>query len=322
MFETLFDCAPERILFRLYTEKKNTIMLQKRDLEDEKDFNDDHSRHTDIVQSIPGFQECDEEDVKTWMACDAEDCGLQMLNDDEIVTSMQEESDPVNDETDEDEDHNINESSKVPSNADALSAFETAMEWYEQQSECCPTQLLLLKRARDLSAKKRRCTMHGGKHGKKKNKDFDIDAVVYDEDENEENDVETENNGGASWARDQALDLGSGPGIVLDSASIIDHDPYIFNRQMLFLDIFFIKLPLSSYIPTDNNGKSELLYQRQHQPFREKYSPLRKIKQLVKQRDDVVMSLKFHKYTYCLDDSSRQDCSEGKDIYKVLSTVM
>ncbi|GFU42225.1 hypothetical protein TNCV_4554101 [Trichonephila clavipes] len=33
------------------------------------------------------------------------------------------------------------------------------MEWYEQQSECCPTQLLLLKRIGDTSAKKRRCTM-------------------------------------------------------------------------------------------------------------------------------------------------------------------
>ncbi|GFS52171.1 hypothetical protein TNCV_1105501 [Trichonephila clavipes] len=36
------------------------------DLEDEKDFNDDHREEiTDFVQSIPGFQECDEEDVET-----------------------------------------------------------------------------------------------------------------------------------------------------------------------------------------------------------------------------------------------------------------
>ncbi|GFT12894.1 uncharacterized protein TNCV_5095941 [Trichonephila clavipes] len=77
-------------------------------------------------------------------------------NDDEIVTSVQ-ESDPVDDKTDEDEDYN--ESSKDPSNAHAFSALETALEWYEQQSECCPIQLLLLKRIRDLAAKKRRCTM-------------------------------------------------------------------------------------------------------------------------------------------------------------------
>ncbi|GFW47747.1 uncharacterized protein TNCV_2829351 [Trichonephila clavipes] len=84
-------------------------------------------------------------------------CGFQMLNDDEIVTSVQEESDPVNDETDEDKDNN-NESNKGPSNADAFSALQTAMQWYEQQLECYPTQLLMLERVRDLAMKKR-CTL-------------------------------------------------------------------------------------------------------------------------------------------------------------------
>ncbi|GFV86920.1 uncharacterized protein TNCV_2198721 [Trichonephila clavipes] len=89
---------------------KNVWNKQWPDLEGVKDFNDnDREEITDLVQSIPGFQECDE-DVETWMACEAEDCGFQMLNDDKIVTSMQ-ESDPVDDETDEDEDNN-NESSK------------------------------------------------------------------------------------------------------------------------------------------------------------------------------------------------------------------
>ncbi|GFU91490.1 hypothetical protein TNCV_2542581 [Trichonephila clavipes] len=39
-----------------------------------------------------------------------------MLIDDQIVTSVQEESDPVDDGTDEDEDNKNYESSKVPSN--------------------------------------------------------------------------------------------------------------------------------------------------------------------------------------------------------------
>ncbi|GFV57187.1 hypothetical protein TNCV_2557921 [Trichonephila clavipes] len=130
------------------------------DLKGEKDFKGVHrEKIADFVQSIPGFQECDEEDVEMWMACDAEYCGFQTLNDDEIVTSVQEESDPVHDETDEDGDNNNDESSKGPSNSDAFSALETAMEGYEQQSECCPIQLLLLKRIRDLAAKKRRCSM-------------------------------------------------------------------------------------------------------------------------------------------------------------------
>ncbi|PRD26718.1 UNVERIFIED_CONTAM: hypothetical protein NCL1_37369 [Trichonephila clavipes] len=60
------------------------------------------------------------------MTCDAEDCGFQILNDDEIVTSVQEESGPVDVE---DEDNSNNESSKGPSYVDAFSALETVMEW-------------------------------------------------------------------------------------------------------------------------------------------------------------------------------------------------
>ncbi|GFU71677.1 uncharacterized protein TNCV_3036171 [Trichonephila clavipes] len=86
------------------------------------------------------------------MVCDAEDCGFQMLNVDEIVISVQGESDPVDDETGEDEDNN--ESSKGQSNADAFSALDTAMERYEQQSKCSPTQLLLLKKIRNLAQRK------------------------------------------------------------------------------------------------------------------------------------------------------------------------
>ncbi|GFV02688.1 hypothetical protein TNCV_2743611 [Trichonephila clavipes] len=60
--------------------------------------------------------------------CGAVETGFKMLNADDIVTSMQEESDLVDDETDEDEENSNNESSKGPSNADAFSALETAME--------------------------------------------------------------------------------------------------------------------------------------------------------------------------------------------------
>ncbi|GFV19100.1 hypothetical protein TNCV_3223191 [Trichonephila clavipes] len=58
-----------------------------------------------------------------------------MLNDDEIVTSVQEKYDSVDEETDEDENNNNNdESSRGPSNAEAFFALVAAMEWYEQQS--------------------------------------------------------------------------------------------------------------------------------------------------------------------------------------------
>ncbi|GFS95185.1 uncharacterized protein TNCV_2705281 [Trichonephila clavipes] len=110
---TVYEYVFEQCAYSLERQSlKNAWNKPWPDLEGEKDFNDDHREAiTDLVQSIPGFQECDE-DVETWMACDAEDCGFQMLNDDEIVTSVQEESDPVDDETDEDEVNN-NESSKA-----------------------------------------------------------------------------------------------------------------------------------------------------------------------------------------------------------------
>ncbi|GFY03671.1 hypothetical protein TNCV_3092971 [Trichonephila clavipes] len=57
-------------------------------------------------------RECDEENVETWRAYDADDHGFQILNVGEIVTSVPEEPDPVDDETDADEDNNNNESSK------------------------------------------------------------------------------------------------------------------------------------------------------------------------------------------------------------------
>ncbi|GFY32578.1 hypothetical protein TNCV_673331 [Trichonephila clavipes] len=53
--------------------------------------------------------------------------GFQMINDDEIVTSVQEESNPVDDETDENEDSNNKESSKDPS--EILTRFLRIGSW-------------------------------------------------------------------------------------------------------------------------------------------------------------------------------------------------
>ncbi|GFT05149.1 hypothetical protein TNCV_531871 [Trichonephila clavipes] len=67
------------------------------------------------------------------------------------LTSVQEESDPVDDETDEDENSN------GPSNTDAFSALEIAVEWYKQQGTsnnqsavllncCCSRESEILQR--------------------------------------------------------------------------------------------------------------------------------------------------------------------------------
>lgn len=39
--------------------------------------------------------------------------------------------------------------SKGPSSTEVFSAFETSLEWFIEQTECCPSQLFLFKRLRD-----------------------------------------------------------------------------------------------------------------------------------------------------------------------------
>ena len=44
---------------------------------------------------------------------------------------------------------------KDPTHAEAFDAFETDVAWCEQQNECCSTQLLFLKKMRNLAATKK-----------------------------------------------------------------------------------------------------------------------------------------------------------------------
>ncbi|PRD32935.1 UNVERIFIED_CONTAM: hypothetical protein NCL1_18958 [Trichonephila clavipes] len=83
------------------------------------------------------------------MACDAEDYGLQMQNDEEIVTSMQKESDPVDDETDEDEDNN-------------MSGFIHCMDSI-RLSERCPIPIDSDKRRSTVHVIENGMDTHGGK---------------------------------------------------------------------------------------------------------------------------------------------------------------
>jgi len=102
-----------------------------------------------LFNSIPGFTDCDNTDAADWLNDDANDPGYEILGDDEIVSSVKNQPDD-----DSDSDESV-DATKAPSHAEAFSAFETGLEWFERQAECCPTQLLLLKRLRDLAAQKR-----------------------------------------------------------------------------------------------------------------------------------------------------------------------
>ncbi|KAF0691200.1 jerky protein-like [Aphis craccivora] len=103
----------------------------------------------DLFNEIPGFKDCNYDDAVNWLTTDANDLRYQILNRDEIISSLQ------NEESDDSSSDEIIHTPKGPTTTEAFSAFETGLEWFEKQAECCPTQLLLLKRLRDLAAEKR-----------------------------------------------------------------------------------------------------------------------------------------------------------------------
>lgn len=81
-----------------------------------------------------------------WMKSDANDHGLQILTDQEIVDSIQEE-----DNSEREEDMKENDE-PTPSHSGDFNCLEIAMKWYEKQDECNFAQLLTLKRLLDISA--------------------------------------------------------------------------------------------------------------------------------------------------------------------------
>ncbi|GBO24040.1 hypothetical protein AVEN_11101-1 [Araneus ventricosus] len=57
-----------------------------------------------LLKQIPGCRSCEEDDVSSWLECDADDAGFQLLNDDEIIAQVRKpNSDDDNSESDKDE---------------------------------------------------------------------------------------------------------------------------------------------------------------------------------------------------------------------------
>lgn len=113
----------------------------------------DIDEFVDLFGIIPGFTDCDKNDAVDWLNGDSTDPGYQILDDDEIISSLKNQEDDDHD-NDSSSDESVNAPNK-PSHAEAFAAFETGLEWFERQDECRQTQLLLLKRLRDLAAQKR-----------------------------------------------------------------------------------------------------------------------------------------------------------------------
>ncbi|GBL75630.1 hypothetical protein AVEN_12320-1 [Araneus ventricosus] len=55
-----------------------------------------------LLKQIPGCENCEEDDVSSWLDCDADDSGFQLMSDDEIIAQERKpNSDDDNSEKDE-----------------------------------------------------------------------------------------------------------------------------------------------------------------------------------------------------------------------------
>ncbi|GBM31245.1 hypothetical protein AVEN_223443-1 [Araneus ventricosus] len=93
-----------------------------------------------LLKQIPGCGIPEEDDVNSWLDCDADDAGFQLMSDDEIIAQVQK---PNSDDDNSDEDEVV-ETSKI-SNSDAFECFAKGLMWLEQQTDSDSTELMLLK---------------------------------------------------------------------------------------------------------------------------------------------------------------------------------
>ncbi|CAG2057083.1 unnamed protein product [Timema podura] len=103
-------------------ERNETPELNETDDNPDNDFEE----IVEMFSSIPGFSECDREDTESWLQNDIDDPGYQIMNEDEIVSYLQDRDEMSEDE--EDECGKIpSEHESGPSNKAAHTALFTAM---------------------------------------------------------------------------------------------------------------------------------------------------------------------------------------------------
>ncbi|GBL97044.1 hypothetical protein AVEN_178613-1, partial [Araneus ventricosus] len=100
-----------------------------------------------LLKEIAGCGKCEEDDFSSWLDCDADDAGFQLMSDDEIIDQVR-KSNSVDYKRENDED----EVTETLSNSNALKCFAKGLMWLEQQADSDSGKLMLLKQLRDREA--------------------------------------------------------------------------------------------------------------------------------------------------------------------------
>lgn len=114
----------------------------------------DLKEFAELFKALPGFSKCTLENAREWLKIDSRDPAYHILNEDEIVTSVKKFHFVKECDVSDLDDDDVAEGESYPTDTEAFNAFDVAMEWCELQKECSSEQLILLKRLKDLAAKK------------------------------------------------------------------------------------------------------------------------------------------------------------------------
>jgi hypothetical protein len=102
-------------------------------------------------------EEADDVDIRQWILADDCDVGHQVCTDNDIVSLLFSEKSGQDDSNGSDSDEATTE---VISHTEGLEALERALLYVEQNSKATPTDVIFMKRWRDIEASSRRSTLY------------------------------------------------------------------------------------------------------------------------------------------------------------------
>lgn len=92
------------------------------------------------------------EEITAWLECDKLDGGFEILSDDEIISNVLQ----ANDEVDSGDEESEFDERPATSHSAAEAMLTQCIDWYERQEEANATQILLLRKIRNIAAQKAR----------------------------------------------------------------------------------------------------------------------------------------------------------------------
>ncbi|KAL3275228.1 hypothetical protein HHI36_019997 [Cryptolaemus montrouzieri] len=162
VIETLKRLYRKQLLRRKTLNKAWNRVLNREN--DNSITNTDDSISEDMNEVMSKLQICqdcdDDDDMKEWVTYDSNDKGFPIMSDEEIVENILQINEQQEMQEDETEENVDVENDTGISHDVAFHTLETALKWFEKQTESDSVSLLQLKLIRDIAAMKRKSCLH------------------------------------------------------------------------------------------------------------------------------------------------------------------